>query len=137
MVGKTETATLKNLKVGKNNSLNIMRKILRLFIVFTTLMSVFSSCSSDDSGDNSNSKIVGTWGTKWDNGKGIAIQPEFSFLGNGKVKYYIYPNAIGIGPELAEIGTWSMSEEILTMEFPETVLIKFKNKVIFTSDTQI
>lgn len=112
-----------------------MRKILGLILVFTTLMTVCSSCSSDDGGSNSNSQIVGTWGTKWNNGSGIAVHPKFTFLSNGNVKYYTYPS--GNEPELEEIGTWNMSGDILTMEFPETVLIKFKNKVIFTSATEI
>ena len=112
-----------------------MKKILSLILVLTTLMTVSSSCSSDDSGSNSNSPIVGTWGTEWNNGTGVAVHPKFTFLSNGNVKYYTYPS--GTEPELEEIGTWNMSGDILTMEFPETVLIKFKNKIIFTNETQI
>lgn len=112
-----------------------MKKILSLVLVFTTLMTVCSSCSSDDSGSNSNSQIVGTWGTEWNNGTGDAVHPKFTFLSNGNVKYYTYPS--GTEPELEEIGTWNMSGEILTMDFPETVDIKFKNKVIFTSENEI
>jgi hypothetical protein len=112
-----------------------MRKILGLIVVFTTLMTVCNSCSSDDGGSNSNSQIVGTWGTKWNNGSGIAVHPKFTFLSNGNVKYYTHQS--GNEPELQEIGTWNMSGDILTMEFPETVLITFKNKVIFTNETEI
>ena len=112
-----------------------MKKILSLVLVFTTLMTVCSSCSSDDSGSNPNSPIVGTWGTEWNNGTGVAVHLKFTFLSNGNVKYYTYPS--GSEPELEEIGTWNMSGDILTMEFPETVLIKFNNKVIFTSETEI
>ena len=114
-----------------------MKKILILALAFTTLLTVSTSCSSDDNdgGNNSNSKIIGTWGTKWNSGTGIAVHPKFTFLSNGNVKYYTYPS--GSEPELEEIGTWNMSGDILTMEFPETVLIKFKNKVIFTSETEI
>lgn len=112
-----------------------MKKILGLILVFTTLMAVCSSCSSDDSGSNSNSQIIGTWGTESNNGTEIIINPKFTFLSNGNVKYYTYPN--GSEPELEEIGTWNISGDILIMEFPETVLIKFKNKVIFTSETEI
>jgi hypothetical protein len=113
-----------------------MKKILSLVFVFTTLITVSSSCSSDDgSTSNSNSKIVGTWGTEWNDGTGIAVHPKFTFLSNGDVKYYTYQNVTQ--PILEEIGTWSMSGDILTMDFPETVDIKFKNKVIFTNETQI
>lgn len=112
-----------------------MKKFLGLVLVFTTLMTVFSSCSSDDEGSNSNSQIVGTWGTKWNSGTGIAVHPKFTFLNNGNVKYYTYPS--GSQPELEEIGTWSMSGDILTMDFPETVDIKFKNKIIFTNENEI
>ena len=112
-----------------------MKKNLGLILVFTTLMAVCSSCSSDGSGSNSNSQILGTWGTEWNNGTEITIKPKFTFLSNGNVKYYTYPN--GSEPELEEVGTWNLSEDILIMEFPETVLIKFKNKVIFTSETEI
>ncbi len=114
-----------------------MKKILSLVLVLSLLTNVFSSCSKDDdeSGNNSNSQIVGTWGTQWNNGTGIAVHPKFTFLANGNVKYYTYPS--GNNPELEEIGTWNMSGDILTMDFPETVDIKFKNKIIFTSETQI
>ena len=114
-----------------------MKKILILALAFTTLLTVSTSCSSDDNdgGNNSNSQIIGTWGTKWNSGTGIAVHPKFTFLSNGNVKYYTYPS--GSQPELEEIGTWSMSGETLTMDFPETVDIKFKNKVTFTSETEI
>lgn len=112
-----------------------MKKIL--ILAFTTLLTISTSCSSDDNdgGNNSNSKIIGTWGTKWNSGTGIAVHPKFTFLSNGNVKYYTYPS--GSQPELEEIGTWSMSGESLTMDFPETVDIKFKNKVTFTNETEI
>ena len=112
-----------------------MKKIL--ILAFTTLLTISTSCSSDDNdgGNNSNSKIIGTWGTKWNSGTGIAVHPKFTFLSNGNVKYYTYPS--GNQPELEEIGTWSMSGETLTMDFPETVDIKFKNKVTFTNETEI
>ena len=112
-----------------------MKKIL--ILAFTTLLTISTSCSSDDNdgGNNSNSKIIGTWGTKWNSGTGIAVHPKFTFLSNGNVKYYTYPS--GSQPELEEIGTWSMSGESLTMDFPETVDIKYKNKVTFTSETEI
>ena len=114
-----------------------MKKILILALAFTTLLTVSTSCSSDDNdgGNNSNSQIIGTWGTKWNSGTGIAVHPKFTFLSNGNVKYYTYPS--GNQPELEEIGTWSMSGETLTMDFPETVDIKFKNKVTVTSETEI
>ena len=114
-----------------------MKKILILVLAFTTLLTVSTSCSSNDNdgGNNSNSQIIGTWGTKWNSGTGIAVHPKFTFLSNGNVKYYTYPS--GSQPELEEIGTWSMSGETLTMDFPETVDIKFKNKVTFTSETEI
>ena len=114
-----------------------MKKILILVLAFTTLLTVSTSCSSNDNdgGNNSNSQIIGTWGTKWNSGTGIAVHPKFTFLSNGNVKYYTYPS--GSQPELEEIGTWSMSGESLTMDFPETVDIKFKNKVTFTNETEI
>ena len=103
-----------------------MKKIL--ILAFTTLLTISTSCSSDDNdgGNNSNSKIIGTWGTKWNSGTGIAVHPKFTFLSNGNVKYYTYPS--GSQPELEEIGTWSMSGETITKDIPETVEIKFKNK---------
>ena len=112
-----------------------MKKIL--ILAFTTLLTISTSCSSDDNdgGNNSNSKIIGTWGTKWNSGTGIAVHPKFTFLSNGNVKYYTYPS--GNQPELEEIGTWSMSGETLTMDFPETVDMMFKNKVTFTNETEI
>ena len=113
-----------------------MKKILSFVFVLTTVITFLTSCSSDDdsSGNSSNSEIIGTWGTKWNNGSGIAVHPKFTFLSNGRVKYYVYPS--GNQPELEEIGTWNMNGDIITMNFPETVEIKFKNKVIFINETQ-
>ena len=112
-----------------------MKKIFTLFFAFTTLVTFLTSCSNDDEvGNSSNSEIIGTWGTEWNNGTGNAIHPKFTFMSNGKVKYYIYPNLTY--PELAEIGTWSMNNNIITMIFPETVEFKYKNKVIFINETQ-
>lgn len=112
-----------------------MKKILGLVLVFATLMTVCGSCSSDNDENNSNSQIIGTWGTKWNNGNEIAVHPDFTFLSNGNVKYYTYPS--GNNPELEEIGTWNLSGDILTMDFPKTVDIKFKNKVTFTNENEI
>lgn len=112
-----------------------MKKIFTLIFAFTTLVTFLTSCSNDDDGgNNSNSEIIGTWGTEWNNGTGVAVHPKFTFLSNGRVKYYTYPS--GSQPELEEIGTWNMNGDILTMNFPETVEIKFKNKVTFISETQ-
>lgn len=112
-----------------------MKKVLSFIFVFATVITFLTSCSSDDdSGNNSNSEIVGTWGTQWNAGNGIATHPKFTFLSNGRVKYYVYPS--GNQPELEEIGIWNLNGDILTMNFPETIEIKFKNKVIFISETQ-
>ncbi|WP_028123697.1 hypothetical protein [Epilithonimonas tenax] len=111
-----------------------MKKIFTLIFAFTTLVTFLTSCSNDDEGGNSSSsEIIGTWGTEWNNGTGNAVHPKFTFMSNGKVKYYVYPSG---NIELEEIGTWNMSNGIITMVFPETVEIKFKNKVIFVSETQ-
>ena len=113
-----------------------MKKIFTLIFAFTTLVAFLTSCSNDDEGgSSSNSEIIGTWGTKWNDGTGIAVHPKFTFMSNGKVKYYTYPG--GSQPELEEIGTFSLSGDILTMDFPETVDIKFKNKITFTSETEM
>ena len=62
------------------------------------------------------------------------MHPNFTFLNNGKVKYYTYPG--GNQPELEEIGTYGLNGDILIMNFPETTEIKFKNKIIFINETQ-
>lgn len=111
-----------------------MKKNTILSVIILALTLSLSSCSSD-SENNSNSKIIGTWGTQWNNGTGITTHPKFTFLSNKKVKYYTYPS--GNQPELEEIGTWNLNGDVLTMDFPETVDIKFKNKITFTSDTEI
>lgn len=114
-----------------------MKKKFTLILVFATILAFFTSCSSDDNNDSensSNSEIIGTWGTKWNDGTGITIHPKFTFLSNGKVKYYTYPS--GKQPELEEIGTFNMNDNIITMKFPEKVEIKFKNKITFINETQ-
>ncbi len=112
-----------------------MKRILNLFLALT-IITILNSCSSDDNySNNSNSQIVGTWGTRWNDGSGDSIHPKFTFLNNGNVKYYTYPS--GSEPELEEIGIYNLNGDILIMEFPETVLIKFKNKVTFTSDNEL
>jgi len=110
-----------------------MKKVLSLVLTLTVFITVLNSCSSDDdNGNNSNSQIVGTWGTDWNDGN---IYPKFTFSSNGNVKYYTYPN--GSEPELEEIGTYNLNGDILVMEFPDNVLIKFKNKVTFISDSEL
>lgn len=111
-----------------------MKKILSLVFLLSIFLTVFNSCSNDDDEGSSNSQIVGTWGTKWNSGTGIAVHPKFTFMSNNKVKYYTYPS--GSQPELEEIGTWTMSGDILIMDFPQTVSIKFKNKVVFINDSE-
>lgn len=112
-----------------------MRQILSLFFALT-LISVLNSCSNNDStGSGNNSQIVATWGTEWNDVNGVSVRPKFTFLSNGNVKYYTY--AGGNEPELEEIGTYSLNGDILLMEFPETVLLKFKNKVTFLNDTEL
>lgn len=114
-----------------------MRKKLSLLLALTLFVSVFNSCSSDDdsSENNANSQITGTWGTEWNSGNGVTVNPKFTFVSNGNVKYYTYPN--GSQPVLEEIGTWNLNGDILIMEFPEDVLIRFKNKVTFLSETEM
>jgi len=112
-----------------------MKKILSFFLVLTAFISIITSCSSDDeNSSNSNTEIIGTWGTKWDNGNGISTNPKFTFLSNGKVKYYTYRNN---QPSLEETGTWNLNGDFLIMTFTETVELKFKNKIIIINDNQI
>lgn len=109
---------------------------MKKFYLFFILIMTLTSCSSDDGNvqSNSNSQIIGTWGAEFINDNDYPIDPKFTFLSNGDVKYYTYFNP---EPELEEIGTWNLSGDILTMEFPENVLIMYKNKVTFVSDSEI
>jgi hypothetical protein len=111
-----------------------MKKSTFYFGILILALTLITSCSSDDDSSSENGdteELSGTWGTEWNN----AVNPKFTFDSNNNVKYYTYPN--GNQPELEEIGTYNLNGDILVMEFPATVLIKFKNRVIFVSDTEL
>ncbi|MDX1271704.1 hypothetical protein [Bizionia paragorgiae] len=112
-----------------------MRKKTFYSGILILALTLITSCSSDDDSNSSMSenaqKLLGTWGNEWDN----AVHPKFTFESNSNVKYYTYPS--GNNPELEEIGTWSMNGDILIMEFPDNVLIKFKNRIVFVSESEL
>ena len=109
---------------------------LSLMLLSTTAL---TSCNSDDINTEIvdttlKTKIKGTWGNKWDAGTGIKTYPKFTFLENGKVKYYTY---YGNEAELEEVGTWYTNGDFLIMEFPATVNLKFKNKIAFVNVNEL
>lgn len=110
-----------------------MKKSILLFVLLISSIISFS-CSGDDDSTNLNEtaqKLIGTWG---DYGLDEVFYKKFTFRSDSKVEYYTYPNG---EPILEEIGDWSMDGDILTMEFPETVLLVFVQKVVFTNDDTV
>lgn len=112
-----------------------MRKFALYISFLFTSISFLTSCSSDDnSGSSLNTneeKIIGIWGPK--NGDG-SIQKQFVFKNNKKVEYYTYWDEQG---ELEEVGNWSMNGDVLTMVYPETVELKYIQKVTFINDNEV
>ena len=113
-----------------------MKTIFKIIILALVIVT-FTSCSSDDdSGSNNNeivSKLIGTWGVINPNDNLELV--ELSFYDNGSVKYYTYFNYPN--PELEEIGNWSVNGSILTMDFTETVLLRYVQNVIFIGDNEL
>lgn len=111
-----------------------MKQTCFYFGILFLALSTITSCSSDDDSGTSLSenaqRVLGTWGT----GGTTTINPKFTFESNGNVKYYTYPTENQ--PVLEETGTWNLTGDILVMEFPEDVLIRFKNTITFVSDTE-
>lgn len=101
--------------------------LFSLLVAFSFLS--FTSCSSDDdSSSNSTShKIHGKWGTI---GGDDITYLRFNFRSDKKVEYFVYWDW-DVGPELEEIGSWSMDGDILTMVFSEEVELIFEQRVIF------
>lgn len=112
-----------------------MKKSILLFVLLISSFISFS-CSGDDDSNSLNEtaqKLIGTWG---DYGLDEVFYKKFTFRNDSKVEYYTYPNPNG-EPILEEVGNWSMDGDILTMEFPETVLLIYVQKVVFSDDNTV
>lgn len=110
-----------------------MKKTILLTVLFFSAIINFSCNSDDDTSSNLNEnaqKLVGTWGTFG----GSEFYKKFTFRSDSKVEYYTYPNG---EPILEEVGDWSMDGDILTMVYPENVVLTFVQKVVFTNDNTV
>lgn len=106
-----------------------MKNTLSILLIFTITLG-FLSCSGDDDTNNLNEnaqKLIGTWGTFG----GSEFYKKFTFRNDSKVEYYTYPSG---EPVLEEVGDWSMDGNILTMVYPENVVLTFVQEVVFTND---
>ncbi len=110
-----------------------------LFLVLMTL-TLFSSCSSDDSSSNGNNevyqKLLGKWYFSDPSVYGYETNNSFIFSSNGNVTYSYWTGGASNDFD-SETGTFSVEGDILTMVYPETVTLTFIQKVEFISDTKV
>ncbi|MVO08561.1 hypothetical protein GOQ30_05220 [Flavobacterium sp. TP390] len=107
------------------------------FLVFISLV-FFTNCSSDDNSSNQNNetyqKLIGKWYFD-DPSTNPSVNNSFKFTSNGNV---IYSYWTGTGNEYDnETGTFSVSNDIMTMTFPENVSLTFVQKVVFINNDKV
>lgn len=113
---------------------------LNIFLLFLLSVSIFTTgCSNDDnSSDNSNQifqDLLGKW--YFENPTtNPTHNNSFTFNSNGNVTYSYWDGSPGNNYD-SEIGTFSVSANVLTMVFPETVSLTFIQKVVFITPDKI
>jgi hypothetical protein len=113
---------------------------LNIVLLFLVSVSLFTTgCSNDDnSSDNSNQiyqDLLGKW--YFENPTtNPTHNNSFTFKSNGNVTYSYWDGSPGNNYD-SEIGTFSVSANVLTMVFPETVSLTFIQKVVFITPDKI
>lgn len=113
------------------------QKILLLCFLSFSLFTI--SCSSDDNSDNNSNQIYQDLIGKWyfeNPTTNPTHNNSFTFNSNGNVTYSYWDGTPGNNYD-SETGTFSVDGNVLTMKFPETVLLTFIQKVVFITADKI
>lgn len=113
-----------------------MRKIIFTLLTILTL----SACSSDDDSNNNNAnelevKLIGKW--LFENPtNNPTINNSFTFTADGNVTYSYWDGGQGNNYD-SETGTFSFNGDVMTMIFPEDVVLTFVQKVVYINDNVV
>lgn len=114
-----------------------MKTLKQTFLILIT-MTLFLSCSSDESESENNStyqKLIGKW-YFGDPTTNPIENHSFTFTSQGDVTYY-YGDGTANSVDDYETGTFSVDGEVMTMIYPETVVLTFIQKVNFITDNKV
>lgn len=108
---------------------------------FLILIAIFSlvACSSDDDNSSNNNEISQNLLGKWyfeDPTTNPTYNNSFTFTADGNVVYSYWDGTPGNNYD-SETGTFSVEGDILTMVYPETVVLTFIQKVVFISENEV
>lgn len=114
-----------------------MKKTFYFFAVLLSL-ALFTNCSNDDNSSSQNNvtyqKLIGKWYFD-DPSTNPSVNNSFTFTSNGYVTYSYWT---GTGSEYdSETGTFSVTDDVMTMTFPETVSLVFVQKVVFINNNEV
>lgn len=114
-----------------------MKNIFYSLTLFLSVITI-SSCSGDDSSSSQNNevhqKLIGKWYFD-DPSTNPSVNNSFTFTSNGHVTYSYWT---GTANEYdSETGSFSVTGDIMTMTFPETVSLDFVQKVVFINDNEV
>lgn len=111
-----------------------MKKVLLILIAVLS----FTACSNDNDDNKSSEievKLLGKWYFENPNNTS-ELSNSFTFTSDGKVIYSYGDGGSGNNYD-SETGTFSFSEDVMTMVFPEGVSLTFVQKVVFLNDNVV
>lgn len=116
-----------------------MKKHVLLFLLFSIITISFSCSRNDDDLNSSNEtrqKLIGKWYFSDPSVYGFSTNNSFTFTSDGKVTYTYWTGGMNSDFD-SETGTYTADGDKLTMIYPETVTLKFVQKVVFHSDKKV
>lgn len=114
-----------------------MRKIIYFLLILITSLNFSCSKEDDSSGQNViEQKLIGKWYFADPEIYGYATNNSFTFNSNKEVTYSFWTG--GSNNEFnSETGSFSVDGDILTMTFPDNVVLVFIQKVEFINDNKV
>lgn len=111
----------------------------RTFLVLIAILS-FTACSDDDENNNSLNELQTQLLGKWYFGNpqivGLETNNSFTFNSEGQVTYSYWSGGADFD-FFTEEGTYSFDGDIMTMVYPEDVVLTFVQKVVFINNNVV
>ena len=108
------------------------------FLALIAILS-FVACSSDDDNDNNSSELETQLLGKWlfeNPNNNPTVNNSFTFTSNGNVTYSYWDGGQETNYD-SETGTFSFNGDVMTMIFPENVVLTFVQKVVYINDNVV
>jgi len=110
-----------------------------IYFLLTLLISFTFSCSSNDDSTDLNEtgqNLIGQWHFSDPEIHGYEANNSFTFTSNGEVTYSYWVG--GQENEYdSETGSFTIEGDILTMIYPEDVVLTFVQRVVFIDDNTV